>query len=261
MEPCEYANMAAHEASHWWYAGLRDALTQVLQLQRFSLPENPSVLDIGCGTGQNLVHLECLLDPGYLGGFDISATAVAAARGKAPAADVYQSDLCRPQLHFESFDLVTCCDVIYIPGTEAAMKGLLAIVQRLRPGGLFIVNLPAYDWLYSAHDVVVHTSQRYTRRRVVHMLQQLGLFPELATYRCCTLLPAIVAVRLPSMFGRASQTARPISDVRATLPWLNRALTGILRLENRVAMRHFPLPWGSSVFAVGRKPRADIAPS
>jgi hypothetical protein len=49
---------------------------------------------------------------------------------------------------------------------ERTRPGLLRMIEALRPGGLLILNLPASDWLYSNHDVAVHTSHRYTAREV-----------------------------------------------------------------------------------------------
>ena len=80
MNPGEYAVMAQVEARHWWYRGLRDVLERTLGRPHLALPEHPAVLDAGCGTGENLRLLRDLLDPSYLGGFDLSEEALAIAR-------------------------------------------------------------------------------------------------------------------------------------------------------------------------------------
>src|SRR5512145_1145717 len=137
MNPGEHALMARVEADHWWYRGLRDALARALRRPELALPEHPAVLDAGCGTGQNLRLLADLLEPAYLGGFDLSEEAVAIARAKAPAADVYASDVCDPELHAKAFDLVVSLDVVCIPGTARALPGLRRLAAALAPGGLF----------------------------------------------------------------------------------------------------------------------------
>jgi hypothetical protein len=169
---------------------------------------------------------------------------------------VYVSDLCDPEIRCDRLDLVLSLDVIYIPGVARALGGLARIVERLAPGGLFVVNLPAYDWLYSEHDRAIHTRERYTARRVRELLGALGLRPVLLTYRLCLLFPLVVAGRLPGILRARRPAARPPrSDLhREPGPLAGGALFAILRAENALLARGARLPWGSSVFAVGRRP-------
>jgi SAM-dependent methyltransferase len=254
MNPDEYEIMGRVERDHWWYRGLRDAVARCLQRREFALPPNPRVLDAGCGTGENLRSLLQPLNPSYLGGFDHAEEALSVARRKVAGADLYRSDICDPAIHVEALDLVTSLDVIYIPGVERSLPGLQRLVSALRPGGLLVLNLPAFGWLYSEHDVAIHTSQRFTSREVRSLLDRLGLSAAVLTYRLFFLFPAVVLSRLPRML-RPRPRSRPVrSDLHsmpAALP--NRALLECVMAENRLIERGVRLPWGSSVFAIGRK--------
>ncbi len=255
MNPGEHEIMARVERGHWWYRGLRDAVWRTLGRLSPALPPRPAVLDAGCGTGETLRCVGERLRPSYLAGFDASAEAVEHARRKAPAADVYQSDICAPEIHREPLDLVLSLDVIYIPGVERSLPGLRRLVAALGPGGRLVLNLPAYDWLYSEHDVAIHTRERYTRRKVARVLETLGLVPERLTYRMCLLFPAVVAGRLPGMLRARRGGASARSDLHAVPgPAVSAVLTRVLAAENAWIARGLRLPWGSSVFAVGRKP-------
>jgi SAM-dependent methyltransferase len=253
MNEREYHVMAELEADHWWYRGLRDLISRTLVANGFTERSGLRVLDAGCGTGANLKLLGTLLGTSYLGGFDVSPLAVEYARGKVPEADIYPGDVCNPPLHSDAYDLILSCDVLCIVGLDAAADGMRRLTECLAPGGLLILNLPAFSWLFSAHDLAVGTRQRMTAKQVRGFLHDLGLDVTLSTYRLFALFPAVVLARLPSMLCRPREASSQRSDVRRSHPLVNRCLTRILRYENAGIMRGLSWPWGSSVFAVGRR--------
>jgi SAM-dependent methyltransferase len=253
MEPGEHELMSRAEERHWWYLGLRELLARILA--REVHVARPRVLDAGCGTGAHLRLLREVLQPTYLGGFDREPEALRLARPKAPGADLYLSDVCDPELHVDALDLVLSIDVIYVPGAERAYPGLLRMAERLDRGGLMVLHLPAYRWLYSEHDVAVHGTQRFTAREVGALLTGLGLQVELLTYRLCLLFPLVVLSRLPRLVRPREAPAAARSDLhREPHPRVNGALLAALRAENAAILRGARLPFGSSVFAVARKP-------
>lgn len=259
MNSEEYDRMAAVEQSHWWYTGLRQALEAVLRRadpQRAL--QSGIVIDAGCGTGANLKWLQDYLKPAQLIGFDISARAVELSRAAVPAAKVVQADLCSDPLPVPAgpVDLVVCSDVLYTTGTEAALPGLQRLCEQLRRGGLFLLHLPAFNWLYSDHDVAVHTRWRYRRPEVFRILSRLGLESVLVSYRMCLLFPLVVLTRLPSIFrlrGRYRSDEHASSDLRVPARLISNALGAVLNLENRWLSRGGRFPFGSSLIAVGRK--------
>ncbi len=254
MNPAEFEAMAAVEAEHWWFWALRDILTRTLAKPGFRLPSDAVVLDAGCGSGENLRHLGSLYPSATFTGFDCSEIALDLARRKSSRVELYQSDIRDPELRGERCHLILSCDVLPAPGLEASRAGLTRLVEHLRPEGLFVLNLPAYGWLVSEHDLSFHQHERYTAGVVRRLLVDLGLHVSLVTYRVCALFPAVVMSRLPSLLSRRPRPEYACSQSALPGAAVNALLRTVQQVENAFIASGVRMPWGSSVFAVGRKP-------
>ena len=253
MNPAEYDIMSAVEDAHWWYRGLRGMLTN--SIRRTGIKAGTArVLDAGCGTGANLRLLQSELAPLWIGGFDFSALALKYCREKVPDTEIVRHDIRQPFSCSAPLDLIISMDVLYVPGLEAARPGMQALADNLKSGGHLMLNLPAYNWLYSEHDRAVHTSERVTKRQVDRYVESLGLKTVLSTYRLCSLFPLIVAARLPSLLSRKPETGKARSDTRMPSKLANVLFSRVLAFENRMVAAGLRFPFGSSVFSVAQKP-------
>lgn len=242
--------MDAAEDSHWWYAGLQDLLRRMLRSRTCRLPDRPSVLDIGCGTGANLRVLAECLQPGYLGGFDVRNDCVARAREKCPSADVYESDVRCPELRCSAYDLIVCCDVLSDVGLDSCLDGLHDAVRRLAPGGLFLLHVPACSWLYSEHDAAVGTVQRFCRHELGRLYRRMGLRPDFIGYRMSLLFCLLAGSRL---LRAQLRTSMPRSDLRRR-SYLGDAICRVITTaENAAVCRNLCWPIGGSLIAIGRR--------
>ena len=91
----------------------------------------------------------------------------------------------------------------YFPFTTTATE-----TRCVRPGGLVVVNVPAFRWLWSYHDDTCETKHRYTRPELVALFRAAGLTVDFATYANLPALPLIAARR------KLLKPAAPTSDVR-----------------------------------------------
>ena len=245
MNEDEYIIMYEAEETHWWYVSLHDLILR-------SVPRNlPSltIFDAGCGTGRLLQ----LLSPyGSVQGCDASETALHCCR-KRGLTTVAQADLNTMTLAQESYDVITLIDVLYHAGIRDEHAVLKKLHAALKPGGVLLVQVPAYEWLRSDHDRAVHTRRRYSRPEIVAMLRDCGFLVEKATYRVGLLLLPIAMVRLARNLVRLHTTgAEAASDVKKHFTLVNALLSAIMVAENRL-LKYVSLPFGASVFAVARK--------
>jgi SAM-dependent methyltransferase len=244
MRPAEYEAMYRVEDTHWWYGGLRSLAVAAVIAEARRLERPPRVLDAGAGTGGMLARLRGV---GELYGVEIAPEGLRFCRERGLSGLVRGSVNALP-FRSAAFDIALSLDVLYhqaVPDDVAAARELARV---LRPGGLLVLNLPAYNALRSAHDEAIHTARRYTRRQVVQLLEAAGLHPERVTHWNALLLPLAAASRLLSRLRPGPSG----SDVHPVHPAFNRALAAVLRLE-AAGLAHADLPAGLSVLALARR--------
>jgi 2-polyprenyl-3-methyl-5-hydroxy-6-metoxy-1,4-benzoquinol methylase len=249
MNEREYRQMYQVEDFHWWYVALHELIASVVAREH-SGSEQLHILDAGCGTGRLCRILERF---GRVSGCDISDDALECCRERG-LTDVFKADLNTAVFPTASYDIITSIDTLYHKAIEDESVILSRFYDALKPGGLLIINLVAHEFLRSTHDIAVHTRKRYTRSEVVSLLEESGFRVEMATYRLGLLFPPIASYRLLRRWLNFRSDAEQIaSDVRVPNPLINRFLLGLTRLENRLLLKS-SIPFGTSVFAVGRRP-------
>jgi ubiquinone/menaquinone biosynthesis C-methylase UbiE len=244
MNDGEYETMYRVEDTLWWYVGMR-RIAEVMLGDR--LRSNAHILDVGCGTGGNLVWLHRY---GTAFGTDVSQRALdfCAKRHLTHLSRASALELPFPE---QTFDLVTCFDVIYHLRVRDDVEALREIRRVLRPGGWTLIRVPALPTLRSGHDIAVHTRQRYSMGELKEKVQRAGLEVFRATYANTLLLPIAAAIRLFRNGSRAIKTAR--SDLRRMPDPINSALRVVMMLEARLLSR-FDMPLGLSAIALARRP-------
>lgn len=250
MNPIEYTRMYEAEDHHWWYVSLHELILATVQKESLRLGRTLDIFDAGCGTGRLCQLLE---QQGHrVTGCDASDEALRLCNQRG-VKGVFLADLNSINLVPASFDVITSIDVLYHTGIYDDIAVMERLRSGLKPGGMLIMNLVAYEFLRSAHDIAVHTRERYTRHVLKKRLSSAGLTITHATYRVSTIFPLIALHRI---FTRllTNKTINPM-DVQSDvfLPhWLiGRTLLRLMRLEN-IVLNLITLPFGSSLFVVAR---------
>ncbi|MBI5093277.1 MAG: class I SAM-dependent methyltransferase [Candidatus Hydrogenedentes bacterium] len=244
MEVKEFETMYRVEDLHWWYVGLREILSAAW---REYVPARPDLrlLDVGCGTGANLRHFAPHAAAAGID-FTIEALRWCRKRGLSQLAAASAIDL---PFGAGSFDVAISCNMLGHINVPGEVPPLREIYRALRPGGVFLLNVAAYQWLCSSHDAAVHNTRRYTRAQTVQFVEAASFDVLHATYWNTALLPPAICVRLWRKFF--SPGASDLADEPGAFE--NR-VCGLALAVERQMLRWSTLPAGLSIFVVARKP-------
>jgi len=241
-----YSLMFEQERTYWWAQGRRDL---TLAISSAGLPSDHrcarNILDVGCGTG---ALLEVLAEEGVPHGVDSSELALAFClrAGCTKLARASAEDL---PFRSGTMDLLTSLDVFeHVPDDGKAARECFRI---LRPGGLLIVMVPAFQWLWTDRDDRLGHVRRYRKHEIARLLSEAGFRVERCTYTNISLVPVLMAAVLR---GKLFESQRHVStDIAAVPKTINTLLYTLVRLENAIALR-LGLPFGTTVLAVAKKP-------
>lgn len=247
MNPAEFANIARSEQTFWWYRGMQRILVRLLDplaaRRRFD-----RVLEAGCGTG----YLSKVLAGRYgwrMFPVDLGWEGLAFARAMQVERPV-QCDIAALPFPGASFDLLLSMDVIvHFPRGEES-RAAAEFSRVLAPGGLLVIRVAALDVLRSRHSEFAQERQRFTRGRLMRLLEDHGFAVRRCTYANSLLVPvAFAKFRIWEPL-----TAAPLaSGVEPVAPWLDRLLYAPLAAEAGLVGAGMNLPLGQSLIAIAER--------
>lgn len=244
MEKNEYFRMYNLETSFWWYKILHELVD--FTIRKYKPEGEIKILDAGCGTGR---IMEILQKYGMVDGIDFSEDAVYYAK-KRGLQNIVTADLNTHRFEKNSYHTVVCIDVLYHRGIQDEAAVVRKFYDTLKPGGILIINLPAFEYLRRSHDITVHTRKRYRKKEFVNELKEIGFSIICSGYRMPHLYFIILMAK---MFRRKQNPDISGSDLKKLPDWLNSFLLFLGRTENNLLKRGIGIPVGSSLFVVAKK--------
>lgn len=241
MESYLYEEMFRLEERHWWFAAKHRIILSLLQ-RHLPPSKETRIADLGCGCGRMLQ----LLSEHYSAvGIDASPIAIdfSKQRGVQIELGTLPDNLPLPKA---SCDAVVMLDVLeHLDDDIASARAAAAL---LKPAGLLLVTVPAYQWLYGPHDAAHHHRRRYSRPQLRQTLTHAGLKIDLITYYNTLLFPLALAQRLAQRFAKPDA---PISTQPPAAP-VNALFGSIFAFERHLIGR-LPMPLGLSLIAVAHR--------
>ena len=201
-------------------------------------PQEQKILNLGVGTGDDLSLLKKY---GKIFCIDTDKKAIDAL---APG-DCFEkkiSSACTIGYPDNYFDMVAALDVLeYIEDDALAAK---EICRVLKPGGFFVLTLPALPLLYSAHDRYLGHYRRYTVGRVKAILSSMHCL-KIGYWMFLLFLPMAVTKLMNKKGSRIVFMRMPAM--------INNILYSVCSLENFLIRHNFPLPIGTTIYGIYQK--------
>ena len=238
----------------WYFRSLHAHVRR--ELAKTGVARDAAVLDAGCGTGGMILRLRAQ-EPGWRwSGIDFMPLACELARKRCPATgsgqaavDIREASITALPFGDASFDAVVSADVIcQVVDADVAVKEFFRV---LRPGGVVVINVPAYMWMWSYHDDSCQTKHRYTRPEIAALLAGAGFRDARLTHWNALPFPLVWAKR--KLFRAATDT----SDVKEYPAAIEALFRGAMAIEHAWLRAGGAWAWGTSVFSVARKHHAD----
>lgn len=243
MDSSLYRQFYQLEKTHWWFRGRRNIIASLLSSCMTHKAE--TALDIGCGTGFNAALLQHFA--GKITGVESSDEAIAFAEKAGISFPVIKGEFPTVAIQ-DTYDLVSLLDVL--EHIDDDRKAVREIERLLKPGGIAVITVPAFSFLWSEHDTLAHHKRRYTRRTLMSLLAaETHLAVEKTSYYNFFLFLPIVTFRF---MRRIAGLKKGESDVFPVPHALNEILYRIFSWE-RMLIPHIRLPFGISLICIVRK--------
>ena len=236
--------MASFARRHWWYLSRRELVRS--RLVRHARRDGIAV-DVGCGTGE---MLEVLASLGYrqVAGTELSSDALDRSVTSGQAVSLMASDA--EHLPFRADHVVCMTSMDVVEHLDDDVIALREFARVLAPGATLALTVPAYQWMWSAHDERACHRRRYTAPMLSRAVTAAGFAVLETTYYNSFLVPPAMLLRKTPLRRLVKGTDEEASFVH---PVMNRLLGGLAAMERRIG-RRVRIPFGLSLLLVARAP-------
>lgn len=231
------------EKNNWWFKVRREIIFWLLNKHNST---KGKILDYGCGSGFLVKELQ----DGGLDAYGIDVSLPAIQLGKSRnIKNLFKIDDIKVDMPDNHFDTLLALDVVeHLENDSAALE---EFHRLLKPGGLAVITVPAYQWMWGVQDEISHHFRRYTMRQLVNLIGKNPNFKILKkSYFNTFLFPPIALVRVLSQILKTKRE----SDFEMAGNLMNKVLYFIFHLESKL-IRYFNFPFGVSILLIIKKER------
>src|SRR3989344_2109518 len=220
------------ERDNWWFKARRNLILNIINAGKDS-----KIIDIGCSGGLLLAELK---SKGYnnVYGLDISKQAIEICK-KSGLKNTFVGNALKTDFEDESFDVIIASDVLEHLNDDK--KALSEWNRILRKNGKIILFVPAFQFLWSDHDVVNNHIKRYNKKDLIKLAESQNLnINRMSFWNFCLFLPSAIN----KIAKRLIKTAKKKDDFYSVNEKTNNMLYALLKFENKVIKSGMNFPMG-----------------
>lgn len=237
------------EREHWWFRARIEILAATIK-KNIDTSKKIKILNVGVATGATS---EMLQQFGEVTSIEYNLDCCNFINQQSNL-QVTQGSITALDFDNETFDLVCAFDVIeHVEDDITAAKELERVCAH---NGNIFVTTPAYQFLWSEHDVVNHHFRRYTLSNFRNLFSKNKLINLKTTYFNSFLFPPIAIIRIllwPFQKNKTANNTTLETDATRFSPGiLNNILYNIFRFEKKL-LRHIFFPFGVSIMLFMKK--------
>lgn len=239
LGPNEYNFMYNMENTHWWFVSKRKLVNHLLG----GFNRNSSlILDVGCGTGSNIMFLRKF---GKCFGIDVSDKALTFCK-KNGLKTILQCDAERISFKKQSFEVITCLDLL--EHADNIFNVLNEFKRIIKDEGKIIITVPAIRLLWSQHDDALCHMRRFGKKEFIDIITESNFKIDKIGYFFFSSFFIVAPIRIIRRFF--AKKTKIQSDTTTLPPYIiNEFLKWLFSVEIKISSL-LPLPIGTTLFAV-----------
>ena len=244
-----FGALVSVEDRHFWFRHRNRVLAAVVRQIVARYEPGYRVLELGCGNGNVLQHLQAVCSDGRVVGMDLFEEGLRFARHRTSSplvcGDAHRSPFgCR-------FNLICALDMIEHVADDRQV--LSSMAELLSTDGTLLLTVPAHMELWSYADNCGHY-RRYAQSQLRDLLTSSGFQVEYLTEFMCLLYPVLwLGRRIVTWVWKTDRLIADSAPDLKVVPVANRLLQLLLAIEVPLIQHHVSIPFGSSLLAVARK--------
>lgn len=221
------------EQTHPWFVCRRELIYQLIR----TAPKNARILEVGCGSGINLLMLK---NKGFT-----NLTGIEPSKGMKKDIGIPIFDSL--DLLSSKFDLILILDVLEHIPDDGAM--LYRLEQILAETGKIIITVPAFKFLWSSHDILNKHYRRYDKKMLCSAVKKTQLKMIRSFYWNFLFFFPIALAKVV----KRKSTRRIKSDITPLPKYVSLIYRCLLRIENQYTKMGFNFPFGVSLVSILKK--------
>lgn len=239
------------ERKHWWFKARMEILESLFE-KHIALSDNKKlkILNVGVATGATSIML------GKFGEVTSLEYDKDCCDFLAETVGIHAINASLTELPFENEEYDVVCAFDVIEHIEDDRLAISEIYRVLKKEGIVYLAVPAFQSLWSNHDVVNHHFRRYKMKDFTQKAKDERFEIIRKTYFNFILFPPIFFFRiLANAFKRKQkvETAGSDFDYFNGNGFLNKLLYKLFKTENFFLKRGFNFPFGVSALLIGKK--------